>query len=551
MNRVLVPIVLALITASVIAPLGCLAQVKPDGSPEPSRLTARPVYDQAEDLLKKGLASQALALVQAELDKYPDNVTLLKCRGRIYVATGRSTDAIQDFTRAIEIDRSNVSAYIDRAAAKLKLHQSTEALNDVSFAIKVNQSNERKLPKELESFLYVFRSGIYKDLKKNQLAFQDLNHAIELDGKNIAGYMMRGLYFSDNLRLQTAISDYSKALALEPKNSATYVARGSAYLRSGDDLHAIADFTQAVVLQPTDEHTYLLRGRAFANIGQGQNAAKDFAHGLTLPTAESAEFNRLLKLVAMNSKPPESRKALQLALAKADEEYIQSEAKAKLLSSESQVVSQRWTETKSACFKRLEELKEANSAAASGREEMREIDVRLTLGNMENFIASIKAATAEIEKSNKNMAYIFALRRLLVTDFAYSVESEKKPYSELQLFSSLKELAANSIDEFMIPGLRKISTSVSAKLKNSEYNSSESEIRFLAIKLTNSIQELLASTNGFDDLSTAIPVFVSGKNVDSEQKNEALRSKALADEKLKNTILELNALQQTISLSLK
>ena len=111
---------------------------------------------------------------------------------------GEYDKAIQDFSKAIELDPTNVSVYYSRG-------------------------------------------DCYKNIEEYDKAIQDFSKAIELDPTNASVYYSK------------AIQDFSKAIELDPTNASVYYSRGHCYEGIEEDDKAIQDFSKALEINPNYE----------------------------------------------------------------------------------------------------------------------------------------------------------------------------------------------------------------------------------------------------------------------------------------------------------
>lgn len=110
--------------------------------------------------------------------------------------------AIEEYSKAIEIDPQYGKAYYDRGTAKA-------ALED-------------------------FRGAI-----------MDFNKAIEIDAENLDAYVNRGNSKAMLNDLRGAIFDFSKAIEIDPKDAFAYNNRGLAKLRLGQKYNGCLDLSKA------------------------------------------------------------------------------------------------------------------------------------------------------------------------------------------------------------------------------------------------------------------------------------------------------------------
>lgn len=132
---------------------------------------------------------------------------------------GEYETAIEDFTRAIEIDPEYALAYSRRGLT-------------------------------------------YYDLGEYEQAIADYTRAIELDPKDIFYYTDRGNAYRELGEYEQAIADYNRAIEVEPTSGWAYVSRGNIYKELGEYEQAIAEYDYAIELDPTDDWAYSNRADA-------------------------------------------------------------------------------------------------------------------------------------------------------------------------------------------------------------------------------------------------------------------------------------------------
>ncbi len=241
---------------------------------------------------------------------------------------GQFDVAIEDYTKAININPKFSDAYYNRAVAYDKLSQWGKAITDYSKTIEIN-------PKYLEA--YNNRGADYGKLEKWNEAIVDYNAAIKIDSNNAMPYYNCGIaqgsleqwdtaiiYYSKAIKIDPkytsaisnrgvsygklkqwdkAIADYSKAIKLDPNNASAYTNRGVSYRNLGQYEKAIADYTKAIELDPKYSSAYNNRGFAYAMLGQWDKANTDYTKAIEIdPNYSLAYSNRDIAYQKLNSK---------------------------------------------------------------------------------------------------------------------------------------------------------------------------------------------------------------------------------------------------------
>lgn len=143
---------------------------------------------------------------------------------------------IPDFSRAIELNPSFISAYHLRGAAYLIQGNNSAALKDINFA----------LEKEPTACSYHNRSIIYSNIGMYDNAIKDSNRAIEI-APNEPSYHdgLGGVYYRKG-EYKQAIQNYTRAIELDQSNANYWYNRGLSYRYDDQLLEAKQDFETAL-----------------------------------------------------------------------------------------------------------------------------------------------------------------------------------------------------------------------------------------------------------------------------------------------------------------
>lgn len=251
--------------------------------------------------------------------------------------TGKFQDAIDSYTKAIELEPNYIDAYVARAQCYLGLSKAEEALIDYERAATFDPKNEShtkaasELAFELKQYeraiknanlalerdkkllnLYHIKIRSLYNLNKIDEALETANKALEVkknflnyldkaeilyakndyknaqnnyqlaiseDANNILGYLgIANSYYYQDLYDQ-AISAANSALTIDQKSRDAYWIRAMAYHKKMDYMNSIADLSQIIVLHPDDANikdVFLKRGEIYFDFKMHTNAINDF-----------------------------------------------------------------------------------------------------------------------------------------------------------------------------------------------------------------------------------------------------------------------------------
>ena len=130
--------------------------------------------------------------------------------GEDFVEAENYEDAIEQFTKAIELESDFEDAYLERAKAKEKISKLAEAAEDYNRLTAID-------PKESE---YFYNEGrLYAQLEKFQESILPLSKAIEINKKYHDAIQLRSKSYIKLDSFKTAIRDCDLAIEVEKKES--------------------------------------------------------------------------------------------------------------------------------------------------------------------------------------------------------------------------------------------------------------------------------------------------------------------------------------------
>lgn len=139
-------------------------------------------------------------------------------RGLLYAQTNRMQEAIQDFTKAIDL-KQYPKAYVARANAYYALHDFEKAMADARIVLQSDPQNVKAL--------YVLATS-YDDLNQLDRALDQYNQVIYLAGDNPLFYMRRAILYGKMQNFRACLNDLDSATALDPNFAEAYYWKGVA-----------------------------------------------------------------------------------------------------------------------------------------------------------------------------------------------------------------------------------------------------------------------------------------------------------------------------------
>ena len=179
----------------------------------------------------------------------------------------RWEEALNAFSKGIELDPYDAEAYYNRGITYSALGKYQQALKEYTKAIELKPNN---------ADAYYLRGEAYGKLDNAQKAIEDYTRTVELKPDDVVAYNNRGNLYNKLGNYQQAIKDFTKTLELKPDLAVTYYNRGNAYNKLGYHKQAIDDYTRAIELTPDFAEAYINRGNVYNKLGNYQQAIDEY-----------------------------------------------------------------------------------------------------------------------------------------------------------------------------------------------------------------------------------------------------------------------------------
>ena len=162
-------------------------------------------------------------------------------RGLAYDSKGDYDRALEDFSKAIELEPDYADSYNNCGVIYSRKGDYDRALEDFSKAIELEPDYANA---------YNNRGATYEKNGDYDRALEDCSKAIELKPDYADAYYNRGVVYYRKGDYDRALEDCSKAIELKPDYASAYIGRGFTYFRKNDYDNSFADFSEATKLNP-------------------------------------------------------------------------------------------------------------------------------------------------------------------------------------------------------------------------------------------------------------------------------------------------------------
>lgn len=272
--------------------------------------------------------SEAIADYTRAVELGPEFIEAYYNRGNAYLKNNQYPEAIRDYDRVAAIKPEMTETYVNRSSAYLKSKNFAGALNDFKTSLRLNEKNTdgiyrrikgilaenssslrdedyeeliRLMPQDDE--LYFSRGLLLRDQNKPEQALPFLNKAISLNSGRSEYFFSRGCVMQNMLRNKEAIADFSKAISLKGDYIECYVNRANVLRDMKMRSEALADYRKAEAINPDFEMIYNNRGILYLNEGETEKAIIDFSKAISIkPNYGNAYYNRGLARYRLGDK---------------------------------------------------------------------------------------------------------------------------------------------------------------------------------------------------------------------------------------------------------
>jgi superkiller protein 3 len=229
----------------------------------------------------KGDRNEALRIFSEMTAKFPKNKNGWNNRGYLYFLRGEDAKAIEDYSRAINLDDKDISLYLNRSDAYLSSGNYNAGLADLTKVIELS-------PTSYQGWLGRGRAFNGKNLFDKAIA--DLNKALSLKPEGTAALTERGLSYSHLKKYDEAIADFDKAISLEPDFIDPYIDKAqTVHLATLKFEEPIRIITEGIKKAPEDDAAkgYCNRGDFYLANNNYTEALNDYVKFLSIaaPTA--------------------------------------------------------------------------------------------------------------------------------------------------------------------------------------------------------------------------------------------------------------------------
>ncbi len=176
----------------------------------PARKTTAALPGDKKPELKAMTPEQEIKMLDELVKEDGNNAAALYNRAWLYASRNDFEKAVEDYTKAIQLDKGQADIYYNRGLLYLKMKKYDLAVKDFDEAITLN-------PRDADA--YCNRGGVNNQLGKTDLAIRDYTEALKIRPNDTDVFYSRGVVHMSMGSKTKAIEDFKKAARMGHKKA--------------------------------------------------------------------------------------------------------------------------------------------------------------------------------------------------------------------------------------------------------------------------------------------------------------------------------------------
>ena len=253
-----------------------------------------------------------------QIGEHPSDLNLYIQRAKIFLEKKQSDSALPDIKKVLEIDSSNASAYIVLSDIYFAKGKFENCLNALQKSIILDKKNKIALLKlgELEFYLknydkafeyiqqslaidninpeaYLMLGMAYKEIGDTAKAIKNFQTVVEQDINNYHAYIQLGLLYASK-KNKLAINYFNNALNVDSKSIEALYALGMFYQETGEYRKAIEKYLMILQIDPKYKNANFNIGYVYlVYLQEYENAKRYFTNAIETDSKYAeAYYNR-------------------------------------------------------------------------------------------------------------------------------------------------------------------------------------------------------------------------------------------------------------------
>jgi len=197
--------------------------------------------DTLANLYQSGQMAKTESFCRELLQSHPQSLIVINVLGAALKDQGKLKDAIQAFSKVIQLKPDYIEAYYNRGVVLQELGQLSKAVDSYNKAIQLK-------PDYAQAYN---NSGLaLQELGQLDKALKSCEQAIQLKPDYAQAYNNRGVVLQELEQLDKALNSYEQAIQLKPDFAEAYNNRGNTLKEIGQVDEAIDSYDKAIQFKP-------------------------------------------------------------------------------------------------------------------------------------------------------------------------------------------------------------------------------------------------------------------------------------------------------------
>lgn len=232
---------------------------------------------EGQELFRKGLLSEAVLALEAEVLKNPDNAEGWRLLGIAHAENDDDQQAIAAMMRAQEVDPTNLEVLLALGVSHTNELEQAAALKYLYSWLRHHPKYGTLARPEMSDSLY------YADVARL------FNEAAQMSPDDADVHVVLGVLYNLSREFDKAIASFKNALKLKPRDYSLWNKLGATQANSVQSADAIDAYQQALDLKPNYVRAWANMGISYANQGMYEESIRYYVRALAMnPKADNA-----------------------------------------------------------------------------------------------------------------------------------------------------------------------------------------------------------------------------------------------------------------------
>ncbi len=267
---------------------------------------AKKYFKTGNEFIIAGNYKDAIDQFSKAIDLQPDFANAYLARANAYEKLNMLKEASQDYDRASTFLSNNTDVFYQGARLNYLLGEYQKAIEKADASIFLKKTNPDGYVVKAKSLMalgryeeamatcnialtlrettenFYLRGLINVKLGRFSAAEEDFIRTVGRDPRHVDAYISLAELRLQLDKIQFALNHINNAIGLDPNNKKAYLVRSKIYIKQLDYPKAIDDISKTILMDPNDEEMYFLRACYYQDFTQHTNAINDFTKVLML-----------------------------------------------------------------------------------------------------------------------------------------------------------------------------------------------------------------------------------------------------------------------------